>query len=146
MSVLVWVEHDNAVVKDATLATVTAASKLGERGGCVYAWQRIAPDAELGRDTATDVRLRYCHATLAPEALADLMAGLSLHRPGSSISPPAMALYGYSAPMTTTQAIAEPEKTAADPMVGTRAPSISNASASDETKAPKSTVRVPMPG
>ncbi len=30
MSVLVWVEHDNTVVKDATLAAVTAAGQLGE--------------------------------------------------------------------------------------------------------------------
>ena len=30
MKTLVWVEHDNKAVKDATLATVTAASKLGE--------------------------------------------------------------------------------------------------------------------
>ncbi len=30
MKTLVWVEHDGAVVKDATLATVTAASKLGD--------------------------------------------------------------------------------------------------------------------
>ena len=30
MSVLVLVEHDGAHIKDATLATVTAASKLGE--------------------------------------------------------------------------------------------------------------------
>ncbi|MBB5711105.1 FAD-binding protein [Sphingomonas xinjiangensis] len=30
MKTLVWVEHDNKVVKDATLATVTAASKLGD--------------------------------------------------------------------------------------------------------------------
>jgi len=30
MSVLVWVEHDGATVKDATLSTVTAAAKLGE--------------------------------------------------------------------------------------------------------------------
>jgi electron transfer flavoprotein alpha subunit len=30
MKTLVWVEHDNAAVKDATLAAVTAASKLGE--------------------------------------------------------------------------------------------------------------------
>ena len=30
MSVLVWVEHDNMSVKDATLAAVTAASKLGD--------------------------------------------------------------------------------------------------------------------
>lgn len=30
MSVLVWVEHDNASVKDATLAAVTAAGKLGD--------------------------------------------------------------------------------------------------------------------
>jgi electron transfer flavoprotein alpha subunit len=30
MSVLIWVEHDNAVLKDATLAVVTAAGQLGE--------------------------------------------------------------------------------------------------------------------
>ena len=30
MSVLVWVEHDNASLKDATLAAVTAAGQLGE--------------------------------------------------------------------------------------------------------------------
>ncbi|MDE2042525.1 MAG: electron transfer flavoprotein subunit alpha/FixB family protein [Alphaproteobacteria bacterium] len=30
MSVLVWVEHDNAALKDATLAAVTAAAQLGE--------------------------------------------------------------------------------------------------------------------
>jgi electron transfer flavoprotein alpha subunit len=30
MSVLIWVEHDNASMKDATLAVVTAAAKLGE--------------------------------------------------------------------------------------------------------------------
>ena len=30
MKTLVWVEHDNATVKDATLAVVTAASQLGD--------------------------------------------------------------------------------------------------------------------
>src|SRR3546814_5562439 len=30
MKTLVWVEHDGSTVKDATLAAVTAASKLGE--------------------------------------------------------------------------------------------------------------------
>jgi electron transfer flavoprotein alpha subunit len=30
MNALVWVEHDNATLKDATLAAVTAAAKLGE--------------------------------------------------------------------------------------------------------------------
>ncbi|MFN4139907.1 MAG: electron transfer flavoprotein subunit alpha/FixB family protein, partial [Sphingomonas paucimobilis] len=30
MKTLVWVEHDGGSVKDATLATVTAAAKLGE--------------------------------------------------------------------------------------------------------------------
>ena len=30
MKTLVWVEHDGSAVKDATLAVVTAASKLGE--------------------------------------------------------------------------------------------------------------------
>ena len=29
MNTLIWVEHDNASVKDATLAVVTAAAKLG---------------------------------------------------------------------------------------------------------------------
>ena len=29
MKTLVWVEHDGSTVKDATLAAVTAASKLG---------------------------------------------------------------------------------------------------------------------
>ena len=30
MKTLVWVEHDNSTVKDATLAAVTAATQLGE--------------------------------------------------------------------------------------------------------------------
>ena len=30
MNTLVWVEHDNASVKDATLSAVTAAAQLGE--------------------------------------------------------------------------------------------------------------------
>jgi len=30
MTVLVWAEHDNAALKDATLSAVTAASQLGE--------------------------------------------------------------------------------------------------------------------
>ncbi len=30
MKTLVWVEHDGKAVKDATLAVVTAATKLGE--------------------------------------------------------------------------------------------------------------------
>jgi electron transfer flavoprotein alpha subunit len=48
MTSLVWVEHDNAVLKDATLSAVTAAAQLGDvvalvvgqgcsaggRGGC----------------------------------------------------------------------------------------------------------------
>ena len=30
MKTLVWVEHDNSSIKDATLSAVTAAAKLGE--------------------------------------------------------------------------------------------------------------------
>jgi electron transfer flavoprotein alpha subunit len=30
MSILVWAEHDNAVLKDATLGAVSAAGQLGE--------------------------------------------------------------------------------------------------------------------
>jgi len=36
VNTLIWVEHDNASVKDATLAVVTAASKLGEVTALVH--------------------------------------------------------------------------------------------------------------
>src|SRR3989344_4954739 len=53
MKTLVWVEHDNAVMKDATLAVVTAAGKLGEvhalvaGKGCGAVAEQVAKVAPL---------------------------------------------------------------------------------------------------
>jgi electron transfer flavoprotein alpha subunit len=55
MKTLVWVEHDNASVKDATLAAVTAASKLGEvhlivaGSGCSAVADEAAKIAGVGK-------------------------------------------------------------------------------------------------
>ena len=55
MKTLVWVEHDNASVKDATLAAVTAAGKLGEvhllvaGAGCAAVADEAAGIAGVGK-------------------------------------------------------------------------------------------------
>ncbi len=54
MKTLVWVEHDGGAVKDATLATVTAAAKLGEvhlivAGRASTAWHRRRQDRGRGQ-------------------------------------------------------------------------------------------------
>ncbi|MEJ2409279.1 MAG: electron transfer flavoprotein subunit alpha/FixB family protein [Novosphingobium sp.] len=55
MKTLVWVEHDNASLKDATLAAVTAASKLGEvhllvaGSGCRAVAEQAAQIAGVGK-------------------------------------------------------------------------------------------------
>jgi len=55
MKTLVWVEHDNAAVKDATLAAVTAASQLGEvhllvaGSGCAGVADQAAKIAGVGK-------------------------------------------------------------------------------------------------
>jgi len=79
MTVLVWAEHDNAALKDATLSAVTAASQLGEVhvlvagsgvGGVAEAAGRIAGVAKVlvGDDAA------YAHGL--PENVAPLVVGL----------------------------------------------------------------------
>ncbi|NOW49029.1 electron transfer flavoprotein alpha subunit [Novosphingobium sp. SG751A] len=79
MSVLVWAEHDNAALKDATLSAVSAALQLGEVhvlvagsgvGGVAEAASRIAGVAKVlvGDDAA------YEHGL--PENIAPLVAGL----------------------------------------------------------------------
>ncbi len=55
MKTLVWVEHDNAAVKDATLAAVTAASQLGDvellvaGAGCAAVADEAAKIAGVGK-------------------------------------------------------------------------------------------------
>ncbi len=82
MSVLVWVEHDNASVKDATLAAVTAAGKLGDvvalvaGSGAQGAADAAAKIAGVSKVLLAD-DAAYGHAlaeNVAP-LIADLMSG-----------------------------------------------------------------------
>ena len=82
MKTLVLVEHDNASVKDATLATVTAASKLGEvhllvaGKGCAGVADEAAKIAGVGKvHLADDAAFEH----QLPENLAPLIAGLMEH-------------------------------------------------------------------
>jgi electron transfer flavoprotein alpha subunit len=79
---LVWVEHDNASVKDATLAVVTAAAQLGEVhllvaghncGGAAAAAAQIAGVAKV--HVADDA----AYANALAENVAPLVAGLMAH-------------------------------------------------------------------
>ena len=82
MKTLVWVEHDNAVVKDATLAVVTAASQLGEvhllvaGSGCKAVADEAAKIAGVGKVHLAD-DAAYAHALA--ENVAPLVAGLMGH-------------------------------------------------------------------
>jgi electron transfer flavoprotein alpha subunit len=79
MKTLVWVEHDNAAMKDATLAAVTAASKLGEvhaivaGSGCQAVADQAAKVAGIGTVHLAD-DAAYAHAL--PENVAPLIADL----------------------------------------------------------------------
>ena len=82
MKTLVWVEHDNASVKDATLAAVTAASQLGEvhllvaGSGCAAVADQAARIAGVGKVHLAD------NATLKdalPENVAPLIVEFMGH-------------------------------------------------------------------
>ena len=79
MKTLVWVEHDNAHVKDATLSAVTAAGKLGEvhllvaGSGCRAVAEEAAKIAGVGKVHLAD-NAAYEHAL--PENVAPLVAQL----------------------------------------------------------------------
>ena len=81
-----------------------ATGKLGDKGGCVYAWQVINRDVDGGRNHPTEVRLRYCHSSLGPEVLADLLTSLSLRGPMTA----AAVAYGYPSPATSTGKVIQP--------------------------------------
>ena len=82
MKALVWVEHDNNSVKDATLAAVTAATKLGEVDllvagqGCDAAAQAAAKIAGVSKVLVAD-DAAYAHA------LAENVAPLVVELMGS---------------------------------------------------------------
>ena len=79
MKTLVWVEHDNSEVKDATLVAVTAASKLGEvhllvaGSGCRAVAEQAAKIAGVGKVHLAD-DAAYEHGLA--ENVAPLIAGL----------------------------------------------------------------------
>lgn len=82
MSVLVFVEHDNASVKDATLAAVTAAGKLGEvhalvaGSGCGAVAEEAAKIAGV---TKVHVADDAAYANQLAENVAPLIASLADH-------------------------------------------------------------------
>ena len=82
MKTLVWVEHDNAEMKDATLAAVTAAGKLGEvhllvaGSGCRAVAEQAAKVAGVGKVHLAD-NAAYEHALA--EKVAPLVAVLMGH-------------------------------------------------------------------
>ena len=82
MKTLVWVEHDNASVKDATLAAVTAASQLGEvhllvaGEGCGAVAEQAAKIAGVGKVHVAD-DAAYGHALA--ENIAPLVVELMGH-------------------------------------------------------------------
>ena len=79
---LVWVEHDNASVKDATLAVVTAASQLGEvhllvaGSGCRAVADEAAKIAGVGKVHLAD---DPAYANALAENVAPLVADLMGH-------------------------------------------------------------------
>ena len=82
MKTLVWVEHDNAEMKDATLAAVTAASKLGEvhalvaGSGCQAVADQAAKVAGVGTvHLADDAAYANALAENVAPLIADLMGG-----------------------------------------------------------------------
>ena len=79
MKTLVWVEHDNSAMADATLAAVTAASKLGEvhllvaGAGCRAVAEQAAAVAGVGKVHLAD---DAAYANALPENVAPLVVDL----------------------------------------------------------------------
>jgi electron transfer flavoprotein alpha subunit len=82
MKTLVWVEHDNASLKDATLAAVTAAGKLGEvhllvaGSGCAGVADQAAKIAGVGKVHLAD---DPAYANALAENVAPLVVELMGH-------------------------------------------------------------------
>lgn len=93
MNTLVWVEHDNATVKDATLSAVTAAGKLGEVTALVAGSGCDAAASAAAKIAGVSKVLKADDATFA-NALAENVAPLIVSL---------MASYdAFVAPATTT--------------------------------------------
>ena len=75
MKTLVWVEHDNASVKDATLSVVTAAAQLGEVH-LLVAGSGCAAVAEAAKDIAGVGKVHLADDAAYANALAENVAPL----------------------------------------------------------------------
>jgi electron transfer flavoprotein alpha subunit len=75
MKALVWVEHDGASVKDATLATITAASKLGEVH-LLVAGQGVGAVGEQAAKIAGVAKVHVADDAAYAHALAENVAPL----------------------------------------------------------------------
>ena len=75
MKTLVWVEHDGGAVKDATLATVTAASKLGEVH-LIVAGQGVGDVAQAAAKIAGVGKVHVADDAAYANALAENVAPL----------------------------------------------------------------------
>ncbi|OYW21270.1 MULTISPECIES: electron transfer flavoprotein subunit alpha/FixB family protein [unclassified Sphingomonas] len=75
MKTLVWVEHDGAVVKDATLATVTAASQMGDVH-LLVAGQGVGAVAEQAAKIAGVGKVHVADDAAYAHALAENVAPL----------------------------------------------------------------------
>jgi electron transfer flavoprotein alpha subunit len=73
MSVLVWVEHDGGEIKDATLATVTAAAELGAVSAFVTGWQ-VASVAEAAANISGVSLVHVADAVAFDHALPENVA------------------------------------------------------------------------
>ena len=97
MKTLVWVEHDNASVKDATLAVVTAASQLGEvhllvaGSGCAAVADEAAKIEGVGKVHLAD---DAAYANALAENVAPLVVELMANADGGHDA--------FLAPATTT--------------------------------------------
>ncbi len=76
MSVLVLVEHDGKAIKDATLATVTAASKLGEVHALV-AGNNVDAVAQAAAKIAGVAKVYAANASALEHQLAEAVAPLA---------------------------------------------------------------------
>ncbi len=75
MKTLVWVEHDGAAVKDATLSTVTAASQLGEVH-LLVAGQGVGAAADAAAKIAGVAKVHVADDAAYAHALAENIAPL----------------------------------------------------------------------
>lgn len=82
MKTLVWVEHDGASVKDATLSAITAAAQLGEVH-LLVAGARVGAVADAAAKIAGVATVHVAddaaYAHVLPENVAPLVAGLMAH-------------------------------------------------------------------